>query len=62
MYPNWHWLSLGSGEALNEHIIGQYWPKTPDRINRIFKTIDIIKKLFSVSLAGKDVKHSRLFY
>src|SRR5690606_41567109 len=23
MYPGRHWLGLGSGEALNEHIIGQ---------------------------------------
>lgn len=62
MYPGRHWLGLGSGEALNEHIIGQYWPEAPERINRMFEAIDIIKKLFAASLAGKDVKHSGPFY
>lgn len=62
MYPGRHWLGLGSGEALNEHITGQYWPEAPERINRMFEAIDIIKKLFSASLAGKDVKHSGTFY
>ncbi|WP_104170675.1 TIGR03557 family F420-dependent LLM class oxidoreductase [Cryobacterium sp. M23] len=62
MYPGRHWLGLGSGEALNEHIIGQYWPEAPERINRMFEAIDIISKLFTASIAGKDVKHSGQFY
>lgn len=62
MYPGRHWLGLGSGEALNEHIVGQYWPGTPERINRMFEAIDIIKKLFEGSLAGKDVKHTGEFF
>lgn len=62
MYPGRHWLGLGSGEALNEHIIGQYWPEAPERINRMFEAIEIIKKLFAASLANKDVKHSGQFF
>jgi coenzyme F420-dependent glucose-6-phosphate dehydrogenase len=62
MYPGRHWLGLGSGEALNEHITGEYWPEAPERINRMFEAIDVIKKLFSASIAGKDVKHSGPFY
>ncbi|MDM7832657.1 TIGR03557 family F420-dependent LLM class oxidoreductase [Cellulomonas edaphi] len=62
MYPGRHWLGLGSGEALNEHITAQYWPEAPERINRMFEAIEIIKKLFSASLAGKDVKHAGQFY
>jgi len=62
MYPGRHWLGLGSGEALNEHIVGEYWPEVPERINRMFESIDIIKKLFAASIAGKDVKHSGQFY
>jgi coenzyme F420-dependent glucose-6-phosphate dehydrogenase len=62
MYPGRHWLGLGSGEALNEHITGEYWPEAPERINRMFEAIDIIKKLFTGSLAGKDVKHAGPFY
>src|SRR6187402_6109 len=62
MYPGRHWLGLGSGEALNEHITAQYWPEAPERINRMFEAIEIIRKLFSASLAGKDVKHAGQFY
>src|SRR4051812_49552522 len=51
MYPGRHWLGLGSGEALNEHVVAGYWPETPDRINRMFEAIEIIKKLFG-SAAG----------
>ncbi len=58
MYPGRHWLGLGSGEALNEHALGGYWPEAPERIRMMFEAIDVIQKLFSGSLAGKDVKHS----
>jgi len=58
MYPGRHWLGLGSGEALNEHVLGGYWPETPERIARMFEAIEIIRKLFT----GKDVKHAGPFY
>ena len=62
MYPGRHWLGLGSGEALNEHVVAGYWPEAPERINRLFEAIEIIRKLFTASLAGKDTKHSGAFY
>jgi len=58
MYPGRFWLGLGSGEALNEHIVASYWPEVAERINRMFESIEIIRKLFS----GKDVKHAGEFY
>ncbi len=62
MYPGRHWLGLGSGEALNEHIMATYWPEAPERINRMFEAIEIIGKLFTNSIAGKDTKHAGTFY
>ncbi|WP_291057101.1 TIGR03557 family F420-dependent LLM class oxidoreductase [Herbiconiux sp.] len=62
MYPGRHWLGIGSGEALNEHIAGGYWPEAPERINRMFEAVEIINKLFTASVAGKDVKHSGSFF
>jgi G6PDH family F420-dependent oxidoreductase len=62
MYPGRHWLGLGSGEALNEHVVGGYWPEAPERINRMFEAIEIITKLFSSSLAGKGTKHAGQYY
>ncbi|MCW2839599.1 MAG: Luciferase-like monooxygenase [Aeromicrobium sp.] len=57
MYPGRHWLGLGSGDAVSEHVTGTYWPEAPERINRMFEAIDLIKKLFVASKAGKDVRH-----
>jgi len=58
MYPGRSWLGLGSGEALNEHIVGGYWPEAPERVTRLFEALDLIKKLFT----GKDVKHDGQFF
>jgi coenzyme F420-dependent glucose-6-phosphate dehydrogenase len=62
MYPGRHWLGVGSGEALNEHVIAGYWPEAGERSLRMFEAIDVIKKLFDGSLAGKDVKHEGRFF
>jgi coenzyme F420-dependent glucose-6-phosphate dehydrogenase len=62
MYPGRHWLGLGSGEALNEHIVGGYWPEVAERINRMFEAVEVINKLFTASAAGKDTKHSGEFF
>jgi coenzyme F420-dependent glucose-6-phosphate dehydrogenase len=58
MYPGRHWLGLGSGEALNEHIVATYWPETPERIARMFEAIEVIRKLFT----GRDVKHDGRYF
>ncbi|HEX2357340.1 MAG TPA: TIGR03557 family F420-dependent LLM class oxidoreductase [Micromonosporaceae bacterium] len=53
MYPDRHWLGLGSGEALNEQIVGGYWPEPHERLERMWEAIEVIQKLFT----GKDVRH-----
>jgi coenzyme F420-dependent glucose-6-phosphate dehydrogenase len=62
LYPGRHWLALGSGEAISEHIVGSYWPEPAERINRMFEAVTIIKKLFASGLAGRDVKHEGRWY
>ncbi|MET0844005.1 MAG: TIGR03557 family F420-dependent LLM class oxidoreductase [Mycetocola sp.] len=58
MYPGRHWLGIGSGEALNEHVVGRYWPEARERIDRMFEAILLIRKLFVASLAGRDARHA----
>src|SRR6187402_3085139 len=58
MYPQRHWLGIASGEALNEHVVGQYWPEAPERIARMFEAIEVIAKLFT----GKEVKHDGRYF
>lgn len=52
MYPNRFYLGLGAGEALNEHIVGKYWPEPPVRLEVLTESIEVIQKLFT----GKVVK------
>lgn len=54
MYPGRFSLGLGAGEALNEHITGEYWPEAPTRLERLAEAVEIIQKLFT----GKTIKHS----
>jgi G6PDH family F420-dependent oxidoreductase len=58
MYPGRHWLGLGSGEALNEHVTAGYWPEPPERLERMWEAVELIGKLFT----GKDVKHRGTYY
>jgi G6PDH family F420-dependent oxidoreductase len=53
MFPGRFYLGLGAGEALNEHITGDYWPEAPTRLERLAESIEIIKQLFT----GKVVKY-----
>jgi len=52
MYPGRFYLGLGAGEALSEHITGEYWPEAPVRLERLVEAIEVIEKLFT----GKKVK------
>jgi G6PDH family F420-dependent oxidoreductase len=52
--PGRFWLGLGSGEALNEHVVGGVWPEPHVRLKMMQEAIEIIKKLFSGKVARHD--------
>jgi G6PDH family F420-dependent oxidoreductase len=59
-------LGLGSGERLNEHVIGGGWPSARVRHQRLAEAAQIIRELFTgeyVNFSGEhfDVEHARLF-
>ncbi|MFT3797513.1 TIGR03557 family F420-dependent LLM class oxidoreductase [Microbacterium sp.] len=58
LYPGRMWLGVGSGEALNEHIVGEYWPEPGERIETMLEAVDIIRRLFAASAAGRMIRHS----
>ena len=62
MYPGRTWLGLGTGEALNEHVVPGYWPEAGERSARMWEAIELMNKLFTASLAGKDVKHKGPYF
>lgn len=43
-------LGLGSGENLNEHVVGKDWPTVSRRIDMLAEAIKIIRELFSGEL------------
>jgi probable non-F420 flavinoid oxidoreductase len=56
MFPGRFWVALGSGEAMNEHITGDKWPRKDVRDARLRECIDVIRAL----LAGEEVTHEGL--
>jgi coenzyme F420-dependent glucose-6-phosphate dehydrogenase len=56
MNPGRTWLGLGTGEALNEHVVPGYWPEAGERSLRMWEAIELISTLFTGSLEGRDVK------
>ena len=53
MFPDRFWLTLGSGERLNEYITGLAWPEKAERNARLRECADVIRAL----LAGETVSH-----
>jgi G6PDH family F420-dependent oxidoreductase len=59
-------LGLGSGERLNEHVVGQGWPGIIERHERLAEAVEIIKGLLDGSLTHYrgdyfTLDHARLF-
>ncbi|WP_436758834.1 TIGR03885 family FMN-dependent LLM class oxidoreductase [Streptosporangium sp. V21-05] len=56
MYPGRFWAALGTGEASNEHITGDHWPRKELRKQRLRECVDVIRAM----LAGEEVSHDGL--
>jgi G6PDH family F420-dependent oxidoreductase len=51
--PGRFFLGVGSGENLNEHVVGKRWPPARVRIAMLSEAIDVIRRLW----LGKDLTH-----
>jgi G6PDH family F420-dependent oxidoreductase len=58
MYEGRFTFGVGSGEALNEHILGDPWPSTDVRLEMLAEAIEVIRKLWS----GRFVNHRGRHY
>lgn len=54
--PGRHRLMLSPGNAIDEHVVGAYWPEAADRMTGMFDVADAIRRLFASSAKGKDVR------
>ncbi len=51
-------LGVGSGEALNEHILGDQWPPAHIRLEMLEEAIQVMRRLFT----GEEVNHQGPHY
>src|SRR5262245_9766028 len=58
MMPGRFFLGVGTGENLNEHILGQGWPETEVRQARLEEAIEIIRRLWE----GGNISHHGCYY
>jgi probable non-F420 flavinoid oxidoreductase len=56
LFPGRFWAALGSGEALNEHVTGDPWPRKEVRDARLLECVEVIRAL----LRGDEVTHDGL--
>ena len=50
MLPGRFFLGVGSGEKLNEHIVGEHWPETDVRQEMLAEAIEVIRLLWEGGL------------
>lgn len=53
MFPGRFWLAAGSGERLNEHVVGTHWPEKAERNARLLEGVEVTRALWS----GETVTH-----
>lgn len=54
MFPDRVWAALGSGEALNEHITGDDWPRKEQRDERLRASAAVMRRLLSGEQVDAD--------
>jgi coenzyme F420-dependent glucose-6-phosphate dehydrogenase len=53
MFVDRFWISVGSGQNLNEHITGERWPTKPERNERLLEAVEVMRALWR----GEMVTH-----
>jgi G6PDH family F420-dependent oxidoreductase len=51
-------FGIGTGEALNEHILGDAWPEAPRRMEMLEEAVHVMRRLFT----GEEVTHRGAHY
>ncbi len=50
-------LGIGSGEALNEHVLGDAWPEASVRLEMLEEAVEVIRELWTGELTSHYGKH-----
>jgi coenzyme F420-dependent glucose-6-phosphate dehydrogenase len=54
IFPDRFWIALGSGQAINEAIIGQHWPAKKERNARLQESANIMRDLWNGETVSSD--------
>jgi G6PDH family F420-dependent oxidoreductase len=60
MLPGRFNLGLGSGEALNEQVLGDDWPEADVRLEMLEEAIEVIRELWTGNVVSREGKHYRV--
>jgi G6PDH family F420-dependent oxidoreductase len=53
-------LGVGSGEALNEHILGDRWPEADERLEMLEEAVEVIRTLWQGGVQSHRGRHYRV--
>ncbi len=53
-------LGVGSGEALNEHILGDHWPEADERLEMLEEAVEVIRLLWEGGARDHRGRHYRV--
>jgi G6PDH family F420-dependent oxidoreductase len=54
------YLGVGSGEALNEHVLGDGWPEAEIRLEMLEEAVEVMRKLWSGDVVSHRGPHYRV--
>jgi G6PDH family F420-dependent oxidoreductase len=60
LMPGRFFLGVGTGENLNEHVLGDRWPSTRERREMLEEAIDVMRVLWKGELCSFEGKHFRV--
>ena len=60
MMPGRFFLGVGTGENLNEHVLGDRWPSTRERREMLEEAIEVMRLLWRGDLCSFEGKHYRV--
>jgi G6PDH family F420-dependent oxidoreductase len=57
MLPGRFQFGVGSGESLNEHVLGQHWPPADIRLERLREAVELIRQLWTGAITTHHGTH-----
>ena len=60
MMPGRFFLGVGTGENLNEHVLGDRWPSSSERLEMLEEAIEVMRLLWRGETCSFDGKHYRV--